>query len=31
MYGNAVKNKRVASYGNMVYIVVKSLDKSSGI
>ena len=28
MYGN--KNKRVASYGDMVYIVVKSLDKSSG-
>jgi large subunit ribosomal protein L14 len=28
MYGN--RNKRVASYGDMVYIVVKSLDKSSG-
>ena len=28
MYGN--KKKRVASYGDMVYIVVKSLDKSSG-
>jgi len=30
MYGNAVKSKRVASYGDMVYVVVKSLDKSSG-
>lgn len=29
MYGN--KKKRVASYGDMVYVVVKSLDKSSGI
>ena len=28
MYGN--RNKRVASYGDMIYIVVKSLDKSSG-
>ena len=27
-YGN--KNKRVASYGDMVYVVVKSLDRSSG-
>jgi ribosomal protein L14 len=27
-YGN--KYKRVASYGDMVYVVVKSLDRSSG-
>jgi ribosomal protein L14 len=26
-YGN--KNKRVASYRDMIYIVIKSLDKSS--
>lgn len=28
MYGN--RNKRSASYGDMVYVVVKSWDKSSG-
>ena len=28
VYGN--KKRRVASYGDMVYIVVKSLDRSSG-